>query len=173
MNSSDGARVRIADDPSALPCAVSAMLPSDGPWAIPDPDSQNIDGANRPVADLAASRGRVLVIEDDWFISSLVSGELTECGYEVIGPARNVAEAASFAGTAAIDAALVDLNLGGELPHAAIALLVERRVPFIFMTACSTVPESVGCAAPLLEKPFKRAELFAALEKILPARLGA
>jgi len=146
---------------------------SEGSCAIPDPIPQNIAGEKPPHAEHAASRGRVLLIEDDWFISSIVSGELAEYGYEVVAVARSVAEASSFAGTAAIDAALVDLNLGGELPHAAIALLGQRRIPFVFMTAYSAVPEGVDCVAPLLEKPFTRAQLLSALDKILQAPPGA
>ncbi len=115
----------------------------------------------------------MLLIEDDWFISSNVSEELAEYGYDVVGPASSVAQAASFAGIAALDAALVDLNLRGEFPHDAIFLLTQRRIPFVFMTAHTVLPEGVDCAAPFLEKPFTRAELFAALEKILPARLRA
>jgi CheY-like chemotaxis protein len=145
----------------------------DGPCAIPDPAAQNISPGDPPVAERAASRGRVLLIEDDWLIASLVAGELTEYGCEVVGPARSVAQALSFCETAGIDAALVDLNLAGELPHAAIARLVQRRIPFLYMTAYSALPEGIECAAPLLEKPFTRAELFAALEKILQPPPGA
>jgi DNA-binding response OmpR family regulator len=140
---------------------------------IPDPDPQNIAGETPPRAGRAALRGRVLLIEDDWLIASLVSGELAEYGYEVVALARSVAQASSLAGTAVIDAALVDLNLAGEVPNAAIALLVQRRIPFLYMTAYSALPEGVDCAAPLLEKPFSRAELFAALEKILQGPPGA
>jgi DNA-binding NtrC family response regulator len=152
---------------------VESCAAPDGPCAIPDPPPQDISRGDPPVAERATSRGRVLVIEDDWLIASLVLGELTEYGYEVIGPARSVAQASSLAETAVIDAALVDLNLAGELPHAAIALLVQRRIPFLYMTAYSALPEGVDCAAPFLEKPFTRAELFAALEKILQAPPGA
>jgi CheY-like chemotaxis protein len=194
MNFGERARVLLANDLSSFSSAASAMLTSsttgiseagavcragatcaapDGPCAIPDPPPQDISRGDPPVAERAASRGRVLVIEDDWLIASLVLGELTEYGYEVIGPARSVAQASSFAETAVIDAALVDLNLAGELPHAAIALLVQRRIPFLYMTAYSALPEGVDCAAPFLEKPFTRAELFAALEKILQAPPGA
>ena len=153
--------------------AVATGAAPDGACAIPDPPPQDISRGDPPAAEHPASRGRVLVVEDDWLIASLVTGELAECGYEVMGPARSVAQALSFAETAGIDAALVDLNLAGEMPHAAIALLVQRRIPFLYMTAYSALPEGVDCAAPLLEKPFTRAELFAALDKILQAPPGA
>jgi len=190
MNFGERAGGLLADDLSSFSSAASAMLTSsttgiseagatcravatgtapDGPCAIPDPPAQDISHGGPPVAERTAARGRVLLVEDDWLIASLVAGELAEYGYEVIGPARSVAQASFLAETGKMDAALVDLNLAGELPHAAIALLVRRRIPFLYMTAYSALPEGLDCAAPLLEKPFTRAELFAALEKILQA----
>jgi chemotaxis family two-component system sensor kinase Cph1 len=119
------------------------------------------------------SRGRVLLIEDDFLISSIVRDELVEHGYEVIGPAASVEHALLLADAAAIDAALVDLSLRSKFPYDAIALLTQRRVPFIFMTAYTTIPEGFDRTAPILKKPFTLTELIAALERILPARLGA
>jgi chemotaxis family two-component system sensor kinase Cph1 len=138
-----------------------------------DPDPEKIADADRPVAEQAVSRGRVLLIEDDWLIASMVAAELVEYGYDIVGPANSVAQALAFAGAAGIDAALVDLGLRGELPHDAIALLTQRRIPFVYMTAHAVLPEGIGCVAPILEKPFGRAELLAALAKILPTRPGA
>ena len=43
----------------------------------------------------------------------------------------------------------------------------------IFMTAYATIPEGFDRAAPHLKKPFTLAQLFGALERILPASLGA
>ena len=46
----------------------------------------------------------------------LVEDWLTELGCEVVGPARSVQEGLDFAGNAALDAAILDVNLGGEYP---------------------------------------------------------
>jgi chemotaxis family two-component system sensor kinase Cph1 len=119
------------------------------------------------------SRGRVLLIEDDYLISSIVRDELVAHGYDVIGPAASVEQALLLADAAAIDAALVDLGLRGKFPDGAIALLTQRGVPFIFMTAYTTIPEGFDRAAPILKKPFTLVDLFAALERILPPRPGA
>ena len=89
---------------------------------IPDPDPQNIAGEIPPRAGRAALRGRVLLIEDDWLIASLVSGELAEYGYEVVALARSVAQASSLAETAVIDAALVDLNSANRVHNARLSI---------------------------------------------------
>jgi CheY-like chemotaxis protein len=145
---------------------------SDGPIILYSRHPQAILNADQPDEQMA-SRGRVLLIEDDWLISSLVSDELVEQGYGVIGPAGSVAQALSFARVDRIDAALIDLSLGGQLPHEAIALLTQRGVPFVFMTAYTALPDGVDRATPVLQKPFTWAELFAALEGILPSRPSA
>ena len=124
--------------------------------------------ADRHLAERPTSRRRVLLIEDDPFISSLVTDELADCGYDVVGSASDLAQALLLAEAAEIDAALVDLNLHGEFASGVIAILMRRRVPFVVMTAYSALPD--GVAAPLLEKPFTRAQLLAALDAIFPDR---
>jgi DNA-binding response OmpR family regulator len=115
-------------------------------------------------------RARLLVVEDEWLISSLVSDQLKELGFEVVGPASTIAEAVFLANKAAIDAALVDLSLGGVLANDVIDALSERKIPFIFVTGYSAIPEGVHATALLLEKPFTGDELVRAIESILPGR---
>jgi DNA-binding response OmpR family regulator len=114
-----------------------------------------------------SQRPRVLVVEDNWLISSLVSEELQELGYLVIGPARSVAEAVAYATDVALDAALVDLSLGGVLANDVIDILAERKVPFIFVTAHTPIPVEVHGSAPVLEKPFTTEALRRAVEAVL------
>jgi DNA-binding response OmpR family regulator len=110
------------------------------------------------------------VVEDEWLISSLVSDQLKELGFEVVGPASTVAEAVFLATRAAIDAALVDLSLGGVLANDVIEALSKRGIPFIFVTGYSSIPEGVQATALLLEKPFTGDDLLRAIESILPGR---
>jgi hypothetical protein len=44
----------------------------------------------------SAPEQRVLVVEDDWLIASLLTDEINELGYSVVGPARNLAEATAI-----------------------------------------------------------------------------
>lgn len=115
-------------------------------------------------------RARLLVVEDEWLISSLISDELTDLGFEVVGPASTIGEAVSLASAGGFDAALVDLSLGGILANDVIAILLQRRIPFIFVTGYSSVPEGIEASALLLEKPFSAADLLAAIATVLPGR---
>jgi len=127
-------------------------------------------GAIEASARLSASRGRLLVVEDEWLISTHLSEYLQELGYDVVGPASTIAEAVFLAGRAPIDAALVDLSLGGVLAIDVIDALVKRGIPFVFVTGFSAMPEGVHYDAPVVEKPFKSDELISAIEGVLASR---
>ncbi len=124
----------------------------------------------QPRIPSGAPHARLLVVEDEWLISSLVSDQLKDLGYEVIGPASTVTEAVYLANRAPIDAALVDLSLGGVLANDVIDALVKRGIPFIFVTGYSAIPEGVHATAPLLEKPFTGDELLSAVDSLLRSR---
>jgi glycerophosphoryl diester phosphodiesterase len=57
---------------------------------------------------------KVLVVEDEALVSMLVEDMLTDLGCTIIGPAAEIEEALRLAGSADIDAALLDVNLGGR-----------------------------------------------------------
>jgi DNA-binding response OmpR family regulator len=136
------------------------------PRSIVSGVAAGVPGTGEHAARLSP-RARVLVVEDNWLISSLVSEELQELGYLVIGPARSVAEAVAYASDVALDAALVDLSLGGILANDVIDILAERKVPFIFVTAHTPIPLEVHGTAPVLEKPFTTEALRRAVEAVV------
>lgn len=79
----------------------------------------------------------MLVVEDDTLTSQALCVALRELGATIIGPARDVAAALALIETSgAIDAALLDVNLGGERVYPVAEALVRREVPFIFATGC-------------------------------------
>ena len=118
----------------------------------------------------AALQGRrVLVVEDEMMIAMLVEDMLGELGCTVVGPAHAVATALDLAsGTPDIDAALLDINLGGQPVFAIADALRARGVPMIFSTGYgeSGVRE-VDRGAPVLQKPFRASDLEAALNAAL------
>ena len=57
---------------------------------------------------------RVLVVEDEALIASLIEDSLLDLGGEVIGPAMHMNEALQLAREAAIDGATLDVNIVGE-----------------------------------------------------------
>ena len=112
------------------------------------------------------SRGRLLVIEDEWLISTHLSEYLREVGYEVVGPASTIPEAVLLATSADFDVALVDLELKDVLAIDVINVLVQRQIPFVLVTGFSAMPEGVNHVAPIVQKPFKGDELIDAIESV-------
>ena len=114
----------------------------------------------------SAPQPRILLVEDDRDIASILVDEIAEFGCSVVGPASTVAEATAIASTLALDAALLDveLRLDSALPVAQI--LSDRHIPFAFMTG-DDIPEGTFDDVPRLMKPFTVAELRDALQRIL------
>ena len=112
---------------------------------------------------------RVLVVEDEALVSMLLEDMLEELGCAVLGPAARPAEALALVGrSAAVDAALLDLNLGGERSHAVADALAARGVPFAFVGGHGpgAAQGSRLAGAPVLGKPFGRPALEAMLAQL-------
>lgn len=110
----------------------------------------------------------VLIVEDDALLASAIGLCVEEAGYEVAGVARSVEAALSTLGSGHVDAALLDINLQGELVFPVANALAERGVPFVFVTAYSSsdIPETHR-HRPLIRKPYFDAALCAALASVL------
>jgi DNA-binding LytR/AlgR family response regulator len=78
---------------------------------------------------------RVLVVEDEYLLAAEVVKDIKALGAEVIGPVATIDDALDLlAETERLDAALLDLNLCGEMAFPIADALMERRVPFVFAT---------------------------------------
>src|ERR1700758_4716288 len=108
---------------------------------------------------------RVLVVEDEMMIAMLVEDMLSELGCAVVGPAHALDDALALAlAETGLDAALLDVNLGGQPVFAVADALREKGVPAIFSTGygdASLRPTDRG--APVLQKPFRAGDLARAL----------
>ena len=111
------------------------------------------------------ARCRVLLVEDDYFIASEMSGAFAARGAEVLGPVPTVAAAlALIAATPEIDAAILDINLQGEMSYPVADALQARSVPFLFATGydrAALPPRFTGVRH--CEKPVDPATIAAAL----------
>ena len=112
---------------------------------------------------------RVLVVEDEWLIADLVARTLSGVGLTVMGPMPSLAAAMQLLALESPDLALLDMNLRGE----SVAPLADRlealRIPFIVMSGFRSSGLAGRLAqAPLLAKPFRPAELLAAIATICP-----
>jgi CheY-like chemotaxis protein len=116
-------------------------------------------------------RRSVLVVEDDDILGEAIGLCVEEAGYEVAGVAQSVDAALTTLSHRAVDAALLDVNLRGELVFAVADALAERGVPFVFVTGqpASSIPETHR-HRPLVPKPYYDAALWAALASVLGSR---
>ncbi len=112
---------------------------------------------------------KILLVEDEAMIAMLVEDMLGDLGCLVVGPAHALDEALAFAnGGAGIDAALLDVNLAGRPVFPLADALRARGVPVIFSTGYGeTGLRPVDAGAPVLQKPFRIADLARALEAVM------
>ena len=111
---------------------------------------------------------RILVVEDEVMVAWTLEDMLGELGCAVIGPAARVSQALAMIKTTSIDAAVLDVNLNGEMSYAVADALSERGVPFVLSTAYNKNSlKGSYHGRPLLQKPLERAELGDALAKLL------
>jgi CheY-like chemotaxis protein len=81
------------------------------------------------------SRLTILVVEDEYMIAADLARSLEDLGMAVLGPAASVADALLLLnGEPGPDAAILDVNLGGERVFALADTLQKRGVPFVFAT---------------------------------------
>lgn len=107
---------------------------------------------------------RVLVAEDDYFIAKSLAGDLREAGADVLGPVASVAEALALVATEAFDAAVLDVNLRGEMAYPLVDAVMGRGIPVVFATGYSGDALPMRYAAvPRCDKPIKADRLVAAL----------
>lgn len=116
---------------------------------------------------------RVLVVEDEALVAMLVEDLLADLGCAVVGPFATVATALGAVAPGALDAALVDVNLGGERAYPLADALAAAGVPFVFLTGYGRAGVDPRYAeAAVLPKPFEAASLERALAEVVASSPG-
>jgi len=115
-------------------------------------------------------RGRILVVDDDAGIRTMLALALTDAGHDV-----RVSDGAGRVDRGDAEILVLDVRLGRR---SSLELLEEqpelRELPTVVMTASAAMP-STGmdpARTVLLPKPFDLDELDAAVERLLPAAPG-
>jgi two-component SAPR family response regulator len=115
-----------------------------------------------------------LVVEDDFLVSLMTVDFLESIGCEVVGPAARLATAFELAQSESLDAAVLDINIAGDMVWPVAEVLRRRGVPFIFLSAhprLSEIPIPFA-AVPRLEKPLEKNRLLRHLSAIWDASCG-
>jgi CheY-like chemotaxis protein len=119
--------------------------------------------------DLALDGLRLLVVEDETLVAMLLEDMLTDLGCVVVGLAGTVTQGVAIARSAdlALDAAVLDVNIGGERVFPVADALMARHVPFVFVTGYGAGGLDVRYAGrPTLAKPFQLRTLAEALLRL-------
>ena len=98
---------------------------------------------------------RILILEDEYFIASDLERALEKAGAVVVGPVGDLAKGLALAEAEAIDAAVLDVNLGGNVSYAVAEKLADRAVPYMFLTGYDawSLPDAYR-STPRVAKPF-------------------
>lgn len=110
---------------------------------------------------------RVLVVEDEPVVAMCLEDILDALGCVPVGPAARLSEGLELARSAALDAAILDINLGGERSMPIAEALRLRGIPFAFATGYGAAPEGFADQAPLIEKPYGERDVQWALRQLL------
>lgn len=110
---------------------------------------------------------RILVVEDEYLVASLIEDMLAGLGVVVVGPVYGMAHAISLAREAALDAAVLDVNLNNQRSDPIADVLKGRQIPFILATGYGNAEEGAG--VPVVQKPFTEEKLADALRSVLAA----
>jgi CheY-like chemotaxis protein len=143
-----------------------------GPLRAQPVDSRRPDIA-RPAGlmekDLPLAGTRVFIVEDEALILDTLQDMLEGLGCHVVESALRVDEALAKLTSLDFDVAVLDVNVAGHRIDPVADLLAERGMPFLFASGYGrgSLP-SAHRERVLLAKPYRTADLRAALHTILP-----
>jgi CheY-like chemotaxis protein len=140
------------------------------------PDTTGGTGPPPPVGQPGPLQGsRILVIEDEFLIATVIEDILRQAGAEEVLIAVNMQEARAALAERTLDIAMIDMQLdeGAESGVSLGKLAMARNIPFIFLTGYTGVVLPDGFSAvPVLTKPYIPRALIEALSDVLPRSCG-
>ena len=137
-----------------LRCMISVPLSNTiGIIGSPEPRCETL----APGHSIALAGGSVMLVEDEAVVALAVNDSLTDLGFSVIGPFSRVSDACQALRDHQVDAAILDVNLDGEMVYSLAEMLTDRKIPFVFATGYGT--ESIAPRfenIPVLQKPIEK-----------------
>jgi PAS domain S-box-containing protein len=122
-------------------------------------------------APIVLTGTNIMVVEDEALVALAVNDALVDSGWCVIGPFSVVADARNVVLKTPISAAILDVNLNGDLVYPLAEMLREKEIPFVFVTGYGV--ESIDPRfrqVPVLHKPIDRDVLKRLFIMPIPAR---
>ena len=100
---------------------------------------------------------KILIVEDSYLVLLGLEAMCDKLGWQIVGPATRLGEALALARSETFDAALLDVNLDGEMSWEIADVLIARRIPFAFSTGydqSNILPDHL-IGTPVLAKPYR------------------
>ena len=111
---------------------------------------------------------RVLLVEDEILVAMLVEAALTDENCVIVGPIGDLAEAMAAARSEALDLAVLDVNLAGEMVFPVADVLAARGVPFLLLSGYGDLALPADRRHwPICAKPFNLHDLVSTLSKLV------
>jgi PAS domain S-box-containing protein len=132
VKTQQGGDVRFDWEEQGLVCTICLPLKQ----AFADDEPQRM----RPSSIIPAGKATngavpsVMIVEDEMLVALDLQESLRSLGYNVVGPYARLAEAIEGAETQAVDFAILDLNLNGEMTYDLAEQLEKRGIPIVFTT---------------------------------------
>lgn len=113
---------------------------------------------------------RILVVEEEPLVAIMLEDALGDFGYHVLGPVENPKAAIFLAETEHIDAAVVDTNIDGQIAESVADKLMERGIPFAFVSDRLGMFKFDCADIPRLPNPFTVDDLQRIVMRLLSSR---
>jgi DNA-binding NtrC family response regulator len=102
---------------------------------------------------------KILVVEDEILVAMDLADFLADSGCTVAGPASSVEQGMRLVEQEAIDGAILDVNLRGEMVFPLADALAERSIPFVYVTGYGKLLRACNHDRPVLQKPYSSQRL--------------
>lgn len=112
---------------------------------------------------------RILIVEDSYMVILMIEAMCEELGWQIVGPATRLDEALILARAETFDAALLDVNLDGEMSWEVADVLRARGIPFAFSTGYNQgnmLPDHLSGEC-ILSKPYRIADVERRLRQMM------
>lgn len=116
----------------------------------------------------------VLIVEDEALVALNLESMLEELGCRIIGPIMRLDRALTAVGEGLVpQAAILDVNLGGERVFPLAHMLATAKVPIVFATGYGRdgLPDEWR-DTPVVQKPYTLEQVSVALAEALRAQVG-
>ncbi|MGK7871059.1 response regulator [Falsiroseomonas sp. E2-1-a20] len=144
------------------------------PFSVVPSQAVRAQEDGREGASTLSSRGRVLIVEDEYFVALDIEDALSSVGFTVVGIATTAEEATRMAEAERPDVVLMDIRLAGPRDGIEAAAEIRNRLGIrsLFATAHSdgaTRARGDEAASPLgwLTKPYTGSEVVLAVTKAI------